>query len=368
MNQADKKKVGILTLPLNENFGGILQTVALYGFLTEQGFEVVHLRNEYFRSQWRAVFRKLLERIPFQNMRGARYEYSKKKLHEVFLKKHLPNRTRTLSSVTDFKKIAQKEKFDAVIVGSDQVWRWDYIIDGYHRYFLDFVQGSKTRKIAYAASFGKPYWQAAEKKAEITELLSDFHAVSTRESDGIDICHQFGRQECQLVVDPTLLVGRIFYNDLLEKDVHSTSKKTLLTYVLDRQSKKLKFITHVHQKLGLGDVEAKSLGLQSKIRVSEWLTAFHNADYVITDSFHGMVFSILFNKQFIAIGNSNRGVSRFTSLLNQLGIVARMVDENRLTEEVANELVIHKINYEEIESKLQLLRASSASFLLKALS
>lgn len=366
MNKVDKKKVGILTLPLNDNFGGMLQTVALYGFLAEQEFEVVHLRNEYFRSPWRSIFRRVLERIPFQNIRGARYEYSKKKNHEPFLKQYLPNRTRTLSSITDFKKVAQTENFDAIIVGSDQVWRWDYIIDGYERYFLNFIDDNRTRKISYAASFGKPYWQATEKKQEVTEFLSEFHAVSTRESDAVQICHEFGRKDCQQVLDPTLLVDRKFYNGLLEQTQDSTNNKTLLTYVLDRQSKKLEFITHVHQKLGW-EFKAKSLSLTSSKKVSEWVTAFHNADYVITDSFHGMVFSILFNKQFIAIGNSSRGVSRFTSLLNQLGIATRMVDENSLSEEIANQLVSHKINYEEINSKLQFLREQSSTFLLNAL-
>lgn len=360
------KKVGILTLPLNDNYGGMLQAVALNGFLAEQGFEVVFLRNEYFRNKWKAMLWSFIERVPFQNLKGARYAYLKKVFHDDFIELYLPNRTRPLQSEDDFKRLVEQEKFHAVIVGSDQVWRWDYIVDGYQRYFLNFIEGGETRKIAYAASFGKPHWQAPEIKGEVTKLLADFHAVSTRESDGIQICQEFGRQDCQQVLDPTLLVGRNFYDRFLPNKEYTSKNKTLLTYVLDEHGQKLDFINQVRQMLG-SEYEIKSLGLQSNMKVSEWVTAFKNADYIITDSFHGMVFSILFNKQFIAVGNSSRGVSRFTSLLGRLGISDRMVDENNLDAEVAKNLVFHKLNYQEIDAELSLLRGQSAKFLINAL-
>jgi exopolysaccharide biosynthesis predicted pyruvyltransferase EpsI len=360
------KKVGILTLPLNDNYGGLLQAVALSGFLSQHGFEVVFLKNEYFKNKWKSLVWSAIARIPFQNVNGARYAHKKRVLHKAFIKNHIPRRTRTLRSIEDFKSIVKQEKLDAIIVGSDQVWRWDYILDGYERYFLSFVDGSKVRKISYAASFGKPQWQAAEKLDEVSKLLADFHAVSARESDGVAICQQLARKDSQLVVDPTLLVKPNFYDQFLIKAKHVSEQKTLLTYVLDEQGKKKDFINAIHESLGT-DYAVKSLGLQSDRTAPEWVTAFHDADYVITDSFHGMAFSIMFNKPFVVIGNSHRGVSRFTSLLQQLDLVSRMVDESSLEKYSVKDLVSHKIDYNEINTKLQLLREKSADFLMNAL-
>jgi len=103
------------------------------------------------------------------------------------------------------------------------------------------------------------------------------------------------------------------------------------------------------------------------LHAAEWVTAFHDADFVITDSFHGMVFSILFNKQFIVIGNSLRGVSRFTSLLQLLDISNRLVDENNLQIEMAHSLVSQVIDFQEVESKVQAMRSASSKFLIDAI-
>jgi serine/threonine protein kinase len=360
------KKVGILTLPLNDNYGGMLQAVALYGFLSQHGYEVVFLRNEYFKNKWKALIWSAIARIPFQNIKGMRYAHKKKLFHEAFIRANIPNRTRALRSAENFKKQAIHEEFDAIVVGSDQVWRWDYILDGYERYFLDFVDGKKTRKIAYAASFGKPYWQKPEKIKTISSLLSDFYAVSTRESDAVAICEQLGGKGCIQVLDPTLLVGRSFYDQFIIKTDSLPDQKTLLTYVLDEQGEKRKFINQVNQELG-SQYSIKSLGLQSNLTAAEWVSAFHNADFVITDSFHGMVFSILFNKQFIVIGNSHRGVSRFTSLLQHLNISSRLVDEDNLQNLAAQTLVSDKVNYTDVDSKINLLRNISSGFLIDAI-
>jgi serine/threonine protein kinase len=360
------KKVGILTLPLNDNYGGMLQAVALYGFLSQQGYEVVFLKNEYFKKKWKALVWSAIARIPFQNLKGVRYSHRKKIFHESFLKTNITNRSRSLSSTEDFQKVANQEQFDAVIVGSDQVWRWDYILDGFERYFLNFIDGKKTRKIAYAASFGKPHWQAPDQSSTVSKLLSDFHSISTRESDAIAICQGLGGQNCKQVIDPTLLVGRSFYDKFLIKSDRTPGKKTLLTYVLDEQNDKLEFIRQINQSLGM-DYETRSLVVQEYLTVPAWVSAFHDADFVITDSFHGMVFSLLFNKQFIVIGNSNRGVSRFTSLLQQLELNHRLIDENNLSLELANESVHRKIDYLEINSKLEVLRNSSSDFLINAI-
>jgi hypothetical protein len=361
------KKVGILTLPLIDNYGGMLQAVALYCFLEERGFNVVLLRNEFLRKRSTSWIWTLIERIPFHNFKGVRYVHLKKMFHEEFLRKYLMKRTQPIKSMQQFAKLSKQERFDAIVVGSDQVWRWDYMFDGYERYFLSFADNTTTRKIAYAASFGKTHWQASEKKNDVAAFLKDFHAVSTRESHGVAICEELGRFDCQQVLDPTLLIDRSFYDRMLIKSSLASEKKTLLTYVLDEHGEKLNFINQIHKELG-SEYLINSFGLHSDKTVPEWVTAFHDADYVITDSFHGMVLSIIFNKQFVVIGNSSRGLSRFTSLLEQFEIKERLVDEQGLSIDSAVLLTNSKINFEFIQSKLHLFRKQSSDFLLNALS
>lgn len=358
------KKVGILTLPLNENFGGILQAVALYGFLSDRGYSVVFLNNRIFRPTWKFWLVRILERLPFQDLRGARSAYRKSRFHSEFLSKFIPNRTRPLCFNDDFKRVCNEENFDSIVVGSDQVWRWDYISDGYGRYFLDFLSSSGTRKVSYAASFGKNVWQAPGVAKEVAAMLADFHAVSTREADGVSICREMGRLDCRHVLDPTLLVGVDFYQRFLTPKSEIQEYKVLLTYVLDESSEKRGFVDFVRRGLG-EQYRLVEHGLKSDLSVPDWVSAFRDADYVITDSFHGMVFSILFNKPFIVLANSQRGVSRFQSLLEALGLESRLISENGLNS-VSMGTVLESIDYASVNRALEVFREESSRFLLES--
>jgi len=360
------KKIAILTLPLSDNYGGMLQAVALYGFLAGKGYSVVFLKNQIFRKMWKLLIWLFLERIPFQKFKRARCLYIKKIYHGGFLKKHLPNQTVSLYRHKDFVDVIERGKFDAVIVGSDQVWRWDYIWDGYNRYFLDFVGDVRVRKIAYAASFGNSHWQMPALNDRIAKLLARFHAVSTRESDGVKVCCELGRSDCRNVLDPTLLVDSSFYENLLAPIKTYTGKKNLLTYILDESSDKSVFVKNFHETLG-DDFAVRIIGLCSDLTVPEWVSEFRYADFVITDSFHGMVFSIIFKKQFLVIANRERGLSRFTSLLSLLGLEDRLISEDCLDFDAIDSFVREEINYSVVDAKIGLLREQSSDFLLRSI-
>lgn len=362
------RKIGILTLPIVDNYGGILQATALYGYLKENGYDPVFLRNDSFDKvkKWKQLALFVLKLVPFQNIRNVRKSSRRAAVHERFINRYIPVRTDRFDCRPKLMEVVLKEKFDAVVVGSDQVWRWDYIKDDYRRYFLDFVDRNVTRKIAYAASFGKSVWQEPRVQEDISRLLADFDAVSTRESDGVTLCEEFGRRDCQHVLDPTLLVGASFY-DVFCPSVDSAQKgKTLLTYVLDDASSKDSFVSAVLSSLG-ADYVIRRLGIQSECTVPEWVDAFRRADFVITDSFHGMVFSVLFNKPFLAIGNQVRGGSRFTSFLNQFGLSDRLIDESSLSGRSSLRNLETQIDYMAINKKLVALRRSSHDFLIKSI-
>ncbi|MBS7824744.1 polysaccharide pyruvyl transferase family protein [Wohlfahrtiimonas chitiniclastica] len=264
-----------------------------------------------------------------------------------------------------------EQKFDAVVVGSDQVWRKAYINDRYYQsYFLDFIPpNSKIKKIAYAASFGKDTWEGKGDEEQISELLKQFSGISVREASGVDVCRAvFNIENVEHVLDPTLLMDKEFYLDIIRKyDVSNMPVKKMVTYVLDEAKDKRTIINNYQQSLNINENETLHLKGFSQLNraaysVPEWLFAIANADFVITDSFHGMVFSIIFEKQFIVIGNKNRGLARFNSILKLLGLESNLsISTNQVG------LKIPYINYSEINEKLSSFRESSKIFISQLL-
>lgn len=333
-------KIGILTLPIAENYGGILQAVALYRLLDQEGHDVVLIYKKTLNTQvsWKKILKEILLKIPFHNFKNlkttqeiAQEWHERKELHRVFIEKEIFKMSIDLYTKKDLEEFAQKENFDAVIVGSDQVWRKRYINDKYYKsYFLDFVDGKKTKKIAYGASFGKDHWEGENDNEDISKLLQDFTAISTREQSGINVCRDtFSYANARHVLDPTLLINKEFYiHDILSKyDVSNISKGSLVTYVLDKADEKKEIIEFVHKNTNLKKLHHLKGFNNSKFTYSvpQWIASIAYADTVITDSFHGMVFSIIFQKNFIVIGNHDRGLDRFMSLLSLLKLEDRLV-------------------------------------------
>ena len=361
------KKIGLLTHPLSSNFGGILQASVLYNYLADLGFDVV-LIQKYPALPFRLkVALKILSHIPFQNIKNIRAGEKSRKQNTTFIEKFIPNRTAKLYTTTQLREMVLAEQLDAIVVGSDQVWRMEYIDDGYfENYFLDFIEGLDIKRIAYAASFGKDYWEAPERNHVVTGLLNKFDAISTREVSGVNICKEsFGCIECQVVLDPTLLVDAGFYNRFWESPlVHSESKK-ITFYILDEHRYKNEVINAVSQEYGLGWELVNAKGNQSLNGVSQWLKSLAEADFVITDSFHGLALSIAFKKNFIVIGNKERGLSRFHSLLGQLGLANRLVLEGTKADIV--KLAREEVDYASVDKELEKLRRFSSEFLRQAL-
>ncbi len=369
-------KIGILTLPIAENYGGILQAVALYRYLHNQGHDVVLIYKETYQVPWKKLAREILLKIPFHNFRNIKNNnkvneerLERKKFHRVFIEKEIFKISQDLYTKQDLENFAKKENFDAVIVGSDQVWRKAYINDKYYKsYFLDFIDGNKTKKIAYAASFGKDYWEGKDDLEDISKLLQDFTAVSTREKSGIDICkNSFGFDNAKHVLDPTMLITKEFYkNEIISKyDTSGVLKGGLLTYVLDEENGKKEIINFVKENLKMNKIHhLKGFNIsKTTYSVPEWLASFANADFVVTDSFHGMVFSIIFEKDFVVIGNHDRGLDRFTSLLSLLGLKNRMV----FCVEDLKDKKICSIDYSSVNKILEENKKSSLKFLMGAL-
>lgn len=364
-----KRKIGLLTMPILDNYGGIIQIAALYHIIEKYGFQPVLINKRYNQSKVKTILKFLIENNPFYNF----YDYNnsvtrKKNLIKItsFIDSYFVNKSKPLYNQKDVENFSKN--VDAVIVGSDQVWRYAYVKNNYKHYFLNFVD-DKTDKIAYAASFGVDYWEGNEKTVtDVKSLLKNFKAVGVREDIGEVICkNTFDYDNAKQVLDPTLLPNIDFYNSLIAKEKIS-KKVSLFNYVLDRSEAKQNIVKNIASKKGL---EINVIGLSNNIKneikpsLAEWLYHFKNSDFVVTDSFHGTVFSIIFNKQFIAIGNKTRGIARFTSLLNIFGLESRLVFEEELNS--LDNIIENKIDYSSVNEILSKEREKSLNFLLESL-
>jgi hypothetical protein len=359
-------KIGIITLPFNSNYGGLLQAFALQTVLKQMGHEVwsVNRRNRIMPFKFKVLSstNRLIKSIIRSEMGVIRsWATAKEELvidqhTNRFLSENIQT-TDFLKSESDFEKLS-RYKFDAYVVGSDQVWRPKYS-PRLANHFLGFIDGTvNPKRISYAASFGVDNWEfTPEQTDECRKLLAKFNAVSVREDSAVKLCKQnFGIDATQ-VLDPTLLVSKEEYIRLVEKDKIPGCNGSLLTYVLDKSPDKQEFIKKIILETGLTEVSIMPKSLfrdagRKKINdciyppVTAWLRGFMDAEYVVTDSFHGMAFAIIFNKPFLALGNTKRGMTRFSSLVKLFGLEDRIIlsADSHLTEKLYSPIDFHHVN------------------------
>ena len=263
------------------------------------------------------------------------------------------------------------DKYDCYIVGSDQVWR-DWTRKNYNLkyYFLNFVKKTSAKRIAYAASFGKDTLEGAGLTGKVDVLkqfVEKFDAIGVREDSGIRLVKEAWGRETRQVIDPTLLLHAGDYSRLIDDPVTPLTAviKPIFYYVLDLDAAKRKVIEQVacQRKQEYDGITTYHIDTLSP--VEQWLKGFRDAEFVITDSFHGTIFSIINHTPFITFTNAFRGITRITSLLATLGLTDRIVDETRLEQfDYEN---YGEINWSEVESKLNALRLESGEWLLAQL-
>lgn len=328
-------RIGILTLPLHTNYGGILQAYALQTVLERMGHDVCLIEKRRTPAQlplWKipwAYGKRIVKNIIghpfpiFYEQKINREDPIIKQNTDLFIHKYIKRRI-----IDDFSEIREHD-YNAIIVGSDQIWRPIYFDNKTGRTYLDFTKDWKIKRIAYAASFGTDKWEYSFRQTrQCKRLIQHFDAVSMREDSGVDLCRKHFGVEAQHVLDPTMLLNKEDYIRLFEKANVPKSKGNMLCYILDETQKRTYLVNKIAAAKGLipfrvnskeGNINAP---LQERIQppVEQWLRGFYDAEFVVTDSFHTCAFSILFNKPFLAIGNASRGMSRFNSLLSMFGL------------------------------------------------
>ena len=313
-------KVGILTLNFNDNIGGVLQSYALQKFLNNNYYDATTIQSHDY---W----------------------------HKLSFVKKLKTKT-----VTDFSRI--KSDFDSYIVGSDQVWRREFISGKWAEswktwrpLFLDFAKNWNVNRIAYSASYGTNHFDFDDVINEVKTYLDSFDAISMREIDATEHVNTLTKNEVVTTCDPTMLLDKEEYLSLC-KDINK-KENGLFSYILDKDTTKNTIKETIKSSLNISDVK------RQPNNVEDWLACYRDCKCVLTDSFHGVVFSIIFNKPFICVLNKGRGESRFNTLIELFNIKDRVVTKE---EDVNLELLTKEPNID-----LQEIVEFSKDFLLKNL-
>lgn len=347
-------KIAIITSPLMSNYGGLLQNWALQQILKDlsPANEVV----TFDQVDWVAPFyMRLGHRV---KLKLGLSKPQPESVFDLFRKNHI-NASAKISSKSAIKKLERKFKPDVLIVGSDQVWRPSMVRD----MSINFLSFSKNpNKIAYAASLGTDKWEfAPDQTQKAYDWIRLFKAVSVREASAIPLLQENLNIESILVLDPTLLLSAERYYSLI--GLPENKNDSIFTYILDSTPEKRiltqEIIGNEREYNALYDKEGVKRTVP--ISVEEWLRGIRDSKAVVCDSFHGVAFSIVFNKEFFVLANPERGNTRIESILNQFDLKDRLVnDVNKIP-------LINPINWDHVDDKLSDLKSASFKFLESSL-
>lgn len=365
-------KVAVITLKDSPNYGGILQAYALQKAIIKLGHECDLI--DYMTADFRKKF-TFFGKPP--RMKTIYWIY-KKVQYPIMLqmmKKMMPfynhmNVTKHFDKPEELKEL--NNEYDAFVTGSDQVWACD--LNCYDdSYFLSFANPNKP-KFSYAASFGRTLeMMTEEEKSFISKQKIDYKCISVREGSSVEICKGlWGRSDAQPVLDPTLLLDKLDWDEVAKAP---RQDKYVLCYLMQSRkndSEALKWAKEIAKERNCKVVKI-CRGLTSVLwgetlyvpTVEEWLGLFMNAEYIVTNSFHGVAFSSNFNRNFTAFveGDPQSGRnSRLYNICSALGLL------NRIKQVGTNDSVDSSdISYVEVNEKLNSLRTKSIGFLQNAL-
>lgn len=381
-----RPKVLISTLaPLGGNYGGVLQAYALQAIINSLGAAAVTIDEPVRVARFKVGIHRLRHRAYAATARAQVRPIALTADETLVIREHPLKFVEANIDTIFFHELTRKEQdsllddIDALVVGSDQVWRAPYATLKHQ--FLHFARGRRVARLAYAASFGRDdlsEYSSSQRRLAL-KSVQEFDAVSVREDSGVQICMDEWGVKATHVVDPTLLLDAEAYRTLaaMHPDSASWPEGCLVDYILDDSDWKGSFTTELATNLG---VEKKAL-LTVKPRdaralrahperyqmrsVEEWLQSIQSARVVVTDSFHGTVFSILFNKPFFVVGNEARGTARIESLLREFGLSDRFVRKPAQIVEVTS---MEEPNWTEINSIIAEKRTEGIQFLSENLS
>ncbi|MEH2067440.1 MAG: polysaccharide pyruvyl transferase family protein [Nostoc sp.] len=352
-------KIGILTFHHVNNYGATLQACALWSFLNSQGYDVEIIDYRPIKIVW--IYLRPL--IPLKNIKKVFVNIPRAWKMRQFLLSHV--------KLSHKKFYNQKglqyyhDKYDVVICGSDQVWCIDSIRSFDSAFFLDFVSNQTTRKISYAASFGNTVTLRSYQK-QISDLINQFQTILVRDSNSLKLINKECDREARKVLDPTFLIN---YNTI--KITPKIQDKYLLLYMHGEiEPEEEEFIKLLAKSENLTIVSVDQPNRLAQINLEsaspgEWVGLYSQADYIMTNTFHGTIFSIIFNKPFSVLVRSDKN-NKVTDLLIDLQLENRIFSVEQKTKLLNKE--IFDIDYESVSKILETKINESKKYLIEAIS
>ena len=369
-------KVGILTFYRVINNGAALQACATNRIVLKKlGVESELIdyrlpRVEYYRKPF-----SIMRALQAKGIKGKVRAFAKEcvkypdnirrfRLYNMFMGKYLKTSTHEYCNIEELGKDANN--YDAFVVGSDLVWN-PLMAEGVNPvYYLDFVEDPNVKKIAYAPSIGTLDITDAEKR-QISQYLKKFDAISVREESSRKQLQELTDKPVHTVLDPSLLTFEEdwdeFYDQIpIEKEKYifafKLEKSPVLIEVVNKLAKKENAIIVAYGST-VGFKARKVKDVSGRMGPSEFLNYIKNASHVVTNSYHGCAFSIVFHKEFYCIPHSTRGL-RMVDLLHMLQIPERLI----YTEDISG---IESLNYKKLDSIRKQYIDSSLRYLTDAL-
>lgn len=294
-----------------------------------------------------------LERVPLL-IDTSKVNESLSYLFGEFIKKYC--KTISQNNIHDISK-------SVFITGSDQVFRPKLTKDRSYQFMLDFVQAA-SKKIAFSASFGvdKERFLKENTPKTINKMkasLKSFDFISVREKSGVEICKDLFDVAAEWIIDPVFILDKNKYIELAKNSSFDYSNK-IISYILDPNKKYQKAYNHINKQYNTQTLKLAG----SNIQIENWLSAIKDCKLLITDSFHGICFAIIFNKPFICIINSQTGATRYDSVFEMLDIDNQCI---KSIDEIYKKDCIFKIDYEKVNKRIEEERQRGLDFLKKVL-
>nr|QIM10669.1 hypothetical protein PlAlph_5610 [uncultured Alphaproteobacteria bacterium] len=323
-NNIEKYDCAILNFWCYSNYGAVMTGYALQKALEEMGYS-----NRLILYMNKA-------------MRRHHEDYFSESHFKKFSDKYIKSTKLYMDAdLSELNKIT-----DTFIVGSDQVWRTN--LQGVNKwaYYLNFAD-VKAKKIACAASFGlNEFIGDADDEMTARFWLKHFDAVSVREFEAGEFCSQRLGVDNRIVVDPVFYINRSHYDAMADTTAPKAPKEYILAYFLGTSDDDRRVINAYSQKLGMPVIELKV----NETTTEEWLYYIKHAKLVLTNSFHGVCFSIIFNREFICIANRDKAYPRFTTILGKAGLSERALPSSEFTQ--CLDIDKAPIDYAAVEEKL----------------
>jgi polysaccharide pyruvyl transferase WcaK-like protein len=356
-------KIGIITFHHVDNYGATLQAYALWNFLKNQGYnvEIIDYRPykaiKYYTRGLSPINKNFsINNKAFSNILRA-WRMRKFLLNNVKLS------NQKFYTQEDLQKFCAKYNYDVVITGSDQVWCIDSFRGLDTAYFLDFCS-QNTKKISYAASCGH-ITSLGTNRQVISRLVQEFEAILVRDENSLNLINNECNRQGFKVLDPTFLIK---YNEIINSP--KLKDKYLLIYnQAGLEADEEDFVRKIAESQNLTIVSVGKYNKLAKINIEsaspkEWIGLYSQASYIITNTYHGTIFSILFQKDFTVFVPGKK-LNKVTDLLKGLGL------ENRIFSNTTKEMLqrgdIFNINYQLVVKILDLKILESKKYLLKAI-